>query len=426
MLPHSLLMAHDVSCPRRPQLVNGQLALRNRIYNISEAADMRVVWRQRFRAFANEQPLSVPGASQYCRWLSHQQWPFCRHAVADAAGMPAPSPREAVLAATSRLPRDVHVYNTLMLVSMPCAFTDEGSNFRGALYDSRRILNAQHRSATPRFARGAVDHYPIAAVGLTPYGHLADSHFYASTAPWVLQLLHLLPEDVPILVSLSKRLRELYLRLGVQLDRLKTLPRGGAAYADRMLSLVTTPFGALEPLGAASLALVQTRLRRVPMPPRNQRMAVILLSRADQAPRRSLRNEAALLHALEAVVGPAYAVEVFRGAQRDQRMVDRAATFSRAALLTGPHGGAFLNAIYCASGTPIVEIGYKSKHPMPYPSYYLTYARRLELPFWLVLGEGAYDRPITAPVGEIAGLVQALLSAHQRSGRESRGEDRGA
>ena len=32
--------------------------------------------------------------------------------------------------------------------------------------------------------------------------------------------------------------------------------------------------------------------------------------------------------------------------------------FSRAALLTGPHGGAFLNMIYCSAGTPVVEIGY--------------------------------------------------------------------
>ena len=30
---------------------------------------------------------------------------------------------------------------------------------------------------TPRFARGALRRYAIAAVGLTPYGHLADALF---------------------------------------------------------------------------------------------------------------------------------------------------------------------------------------------------------------------------------------------------------
>lgn len=48
---------------------------------------------------------------------------------------------------------------------------------------------------------------------------------------------------------------------------------------------------------------------------------------------------------------------------------------------------------------------------MAYPSYYHTMARRLGLPFWLVLGDGGYDRPITAPVGEVAALVGALLAA---------------
>ena len=39
----------------------------------------------------------------------------------------------------------------------------------------------------------------------------------------------------------------------------------------------------------------------------------------------------------------------------------------------------------------------------------LACARRLGLPFWVVLGEGAYDRPITAPVKEVVALVSALL-----------------
>ena len=97
------------------------------------------------------------------------------------------------------------------------------------------------------------------------------------------------------------------------------------------------------------------------------------------------------------------------------RLADAAELFSRAALLTGPHGGGFLNLIYCAPGTPIIEIGYTAAQPMPYPSYYHTMARRLGLQFWVVLGSGAYDRPISAPVSEVVALVTALLQRGQRS-----------
>ena len=149
----------------------------------------------------------MAGMDALCRTLKSQQWPAClSSATRRPIGRTAPSalPAAAVAAvraarASTDAPRQRSTRrNTLMLVSMPCAFADNGANFRGALYDERRVLNAQHRSATPRFARGAVARYPIAAVGLTPYGHLADAHFYASTAPWVLQLLHLLPAEVPI------------------------------------------------------------------------------------------------------------------------------------------------------------------------------------------------------------------------------------
>ena len=82
-------------------------------------------------AFEAEAPLTRAGAMSMCRYLSPQQWPYCRTGRASAA------PRRT---------------NTLMLVSMPCAFTDAGSNFRGALYDARRVLSAQHRPQ-----RGALD-----------------------------------------------------------------------------------------------------------------------------------------------------------------------------------------------------------------------------------------------------------------------------
>ena len=46
-----------------------------------------------------------------------------------------------------------------------------------------------------------------------------------------------------------------------------------------------------------------------------------------------------------------------------------------------------------------------------YYSYFHTMARRLELPFWVVLGRGSYTSPITAPVSEVVTTVQAALVA---------------
>ena len=181
-----------------------------------------MIWEQRFRAFATDVPYTMGGAHRLCSGLSHQQWPFCEeHALRDDSTRPAAAP------GCQAYPGAAGAQNTLQLVAMTCAYTDGGANHKGALYDAHRILNAQHASATPAFALGPVRRYKVAAVGLTPYGHLTDSHFYASTAPWVLQLLHLLPSEVPILVSLSPRLSELYHHLGVDARCASTVEYGG-------------------------------------------------------------------------------------------------------------------------------------------------------------------------------------------------------
>ncbi len=161
-----------IHCPEPPPRVDGRQAIRRRIRNTTGVPDLHVLWEQRFRAFASEVPRAVHEPRALCRHLSTRQWPFC--------GGRADAPQ----------------YNTLQLLLMPCAFTDHGRNFRGAIYDGSRVLNAQHATATPAFARGRMVRLETAAVALTPYGHLTDAHFYASTAPWVLQLLAVLPAEV--------------------------------------------------------------------------------------------------------------------------------------------------------------------------------------------------------------------------------------
>ena len=201
-----------------PKAFSPTMAQRSRVYRVEDADGLAILWRQSFRAFAGERPRSLRSHGALCQDLHTTQWPACQ-------GVPGAAPRRG---RASQQPSDG--FNELQLVMMPCAFTDGGRNHKGALWDATRVLNAQHRRATPAFARAPLHRYPIAAVGLTPYGHLHDSHFYASTAPWILQLLELLPPPVPIVVSLSPRLTALYRRLAVPMERLHVLPAGGALY----------------------------------------------------------------------------------------------------------------------------------------------------------------------------------------------------
>ena len=65
---------------------------------------------------------------------------------------------------------------------------------------------------------------------------------------------------------------------------------------------------------------------------------------------------------------------------------------------------------YCGRGTAVVELGWRGTHgPMAFPSYYHTLARRLGLALWVVLGSGAYDRPLRVGADEVAALVGRLL-----------------
>ena len=202
-----------VSC-HEPKVFSLTMAQRSRIYRVEESAGLAILWRQSFRAFAGERPWSLRSHEALCQDLHTTQWPACQ-------GVPGATPRR-----SRAIQQPSDGFNELQLVMMPCAFTDGGRNHKGALWDATRVLNAQHRRATPAFARAPLRRYPVAAVGLTPYGHLHDSHFYASTAPWVLQLLELLPPPVPIVVSLSPRLTALYKRLAVPMERLHMLPAG--------------------------------------------------------------------------------------------------------------------------------------------------------------------------------------------------------
>ena len=78
----------------------------------------------------------------------------------------------------------------------------------------------------------------------------------------------------------------------------------------RMISLVTLPHGALEPLGAPSLTRLRSAIA-IPPPPPAERTSIVLLSRADMGRRRRLLNQQELVGAIEAAI-PAMQMAVFQ------------------------------------------------------------------------------------------------------------------
>ena len=82
-------------------------------------------------------------------------------------------------------------------------------------------------------------------------------------------------------------------------------------------------------------------------------------------------------------------------------------------MIVGPHGGGFMNLMYAAAGTDVVEIGYygqeKQRAAMQFPSVYMTLAAHLSQRYWLVMGRGSYNGPIDCPVDAVVETVARAL-----------------
>ena len=99
------------------------------------------------------------------------------------------------------------------------------------------------------------------------------------------------------------------------------------------------------------------------------------------------------------------------GTKRTQQ--ENAALFGRARVIVGPHGGGFMNLMYAAADTDVVEIGYygqeKQRAAMQFPSVYMTLAAHLSQRYWLVMGRGSYNGPIDCPVDAVVETVARAL-----------------
>ena len=81
-------------------------------------------------------------------------------------------------------------------------------------------------------------------------------------------------------------------------------------------------------------------------------------------------------------------------------------------MIVGPHGGGFMNLMYAAAGTDVVEIGYygqeKQRAAMQFPSVYMTLAAHLSQRYWLVMGRDRTTARSTAPSTPSSTVARAL------------------
>ena len=119
------------------------------------------------------------------------------------------------------------------------------------------------------------------------------------------------------------------------------------------------------PIGAELLpppqGLLLLRQTLVPdIPPKRQRNLVIYAARPPDG-KRGVVNEPELIAALEAAAAEAGArLRVFRGEKEGIAAAVQA--FSRARAVVGVHGAGLANAVFCAAGTPLLEVRYPGFH----------------------------------------------------------------
>eukprot|EP01062_Namystynia_karyoxenos_P069776 TRINITY_DN65234_c0_g1_i1.p1 TRINITY_DN65234_c0_g1~~TRINITY_DN65234_c0_g1_i1.p1 ORF type:complete len:737 (+),score=238.72 TRINITY_DN65234_c0_g1_i1:64-2274(+) len=93
-------------------------------------------------------------------------------------------------------------------------------------------------------------------------------------------------------------------------------------------------------------------------PPLAERRRVLWLARPASVDMRRLAQDAEVVAALTAALaGAGYTVERF---EKPPPLKEAAALFAGAALVAGVHGGAFANTLFCAPGTIIVELGFRT------------------------------------------------------------------
>ena len=133
---------------------------------------------------------------------------------------------------------------------------------------------------------------------------------------------------------------------------------------------------------------------------------ILLVHRAETS-RRRVRNEAALLAALQAL--PGVVATEFVGQQHSQR--DSFKLFHQADVVVGPHGAAFAFAQAMRPGTALVELSMLDGRANTHHTYdfFRLLARRLGLHYGLVASNGSAFSELDVDPAAAASTVALLL-----------------
>eukprot|EP00798_Chlamydomonas_sp_ICE-L_P032589 gene32589-biopygen11946 len=155
--------------------------------------------------------------------------------------------------------------------------------------------------------------------------------------------------------------------------------------------------------GYTNPELVRAVLAHLPSRVENDRPYVIYVSRGSSSDRRML-NEHELIEALRHA--SPYPLVVFTDRETPTHIV---ALFRGAAAVVGFHGAGLVNAMFCAPGTPLIEMMFTFE-----PHWdFMQLSRALGMRYWLVpVPQSWWMQPlVTSPVGQVVATLIAALEA---------------
>ena len=235
-------------------------------------------------------------------------------------------------------------------------------------------------------------------------------HTVLEVAPILSFMLDRIPNHVPILLTLSPSLLAAYATLGLNSSRLVALQSGVVYHARRMWWIRRPEEFSDKYWSSLRRRLFPQPLSPLPAPDTSHRALIVVLKRGKSE--RSVTNHDELMQVvLDAFDDSVYEVSVFDGTLS---LHDSISFFSRALLVVGPHGGAFLNELFMPPLSILVEIAYPDQSAMAFPSYYYLQSCGLRLWHWIVMADsGSYGSPMSVNTSEVVHIMQQAIAMRQ-------------
>ena len=404
----------SVSCepyPAVPLLVDLLVPLHSRITGTTQLGlpSSEVKWDERSVSCpAMPQPLMIPPFESYC--AAHRS----------QSAIPA-SYQWTVLPGPWSKPGFVHLcYNRSHSGGALLTLTDAFAGPHGFIYNSSHAITMNpwyaarydgETSAKRAADSGAhsIECYDELVWAHSVYDDVGvGPHTLLEVAPILSHLLDSTPPHIPIVLRYTPALQAAYSSLHLDSDRIVAYDPSVVYHARRMWWFRRPEEYTDKYWQSIRHRLFNSTLRPLPPPSTNYRPVIVYLHRLK--PHRSLTNADEFVSALhDSFPASSYDVVVFNGSLSLSQSV---ALFSRTALIVGPHGGAFLNAMFLPPLSSVIEIAYPdSTNSMPFPPYYYLMSCGLRLLHHVVVAQqGRYDSPMIINVSQVVDSMWTALT----------------